>query len=43
MVAEFIWLGNQTHSRHRLDGGLVVDAEHVGRVVQALLMLLVRV
>lgn len=40
VVAEFIWLGNRTHGRYLLDGGLVVDGEHVGRVVQELSALL---
>lgn len=40
VVAEFIWLGNRTHGRHLLDGGLVVDGENVGRVVRELSALL---
>ena len=40
VVAEYIWLGNRTHGRHLLDGGLVVDGEHVGRVVRELSALL---
>ena len=40
VVAVYIWLGNRTHGRHLLDGGLVVDGEHVGRVVRELSALL---
>jgi hypothetical protein len=40
VVAEFIWLGNQTHGRHLLDGGLVVDGEQVGQLVGDLSALL---
>lgn len=43
MVAEFIWLDNQTYGRHLLEGGFVVDGEHVGQVVRELSELLARV
>jgi hypothetical protein len=42
VVAEYIWLGNRTQGRHLLEGGLVVDGEHVGQMVRELTALLAR-
>lgn len=36
VVAEYLWLSNQTHGRHLLDGGLIVDGEHVERMAREL-------
>lgn len=41
IVAEFIWLGNRTYGRHVVEGGLVIDGEHVGRLTHELTGLLV--